>query len=300
MKQQLLKKQLIATAIILSLGTAPVMASSTLEDNDGSSEIIGFSTGAIIGGIIAGPIGIVAAGALGVIIGQSYDRQEKIELAEMHLEKNKLDIQSLSSEKEQLASRLSQTEHQQALLASQLSLTEKTLSQVEQLEQIKLNLRFEVNSSHVESFYEPQIKHLAMMMQETPELSVSLSGFTDASGSSDNNLKLSQDRTESVKTMLVAYGANEANIFTTALGESSATQISRTQQSDFNNRKVEVELISNEQLTVKVDDKQNEVTPIALNEKLIEDENLAENLTEITTLQTFAETYQEPTLAELN
>lgn len=300
MKKKVMKNKLIAASIMLALTTAPVMASATLEDSDSSSEIIGFSTGAIIGGIIAGPIGIVAAGTIGVIIGQSYDRQEQVELAEMHLEKNKVAMQSMTDEKQRLANRLSETEQAQKLLNDKLALTEKTLTQAEQLEKIKLNLRFEVDSSQVESFYKPQIKHLAMMMQENPELSVSLSGFSDPSGNEESNLKLSQARTSSVKTMLVDLGVNEANIFTKAFGESTAMQASRTKSSDFNNRRVEVELISQKQKQEKnsavsqLDDKQDTTA------RLTKDESLASTLIDITHEQVLAEVQQTPILADVN
>ena len=163
-----MKKHIITTSIILALATSPVMASSNDNESDSTSEIIGFSTGAIIGGIIAGPIGSVAAGTIGVIIGQSFDRQEQVDLSEKQLKHKQLALQNLSSEKARLESRLSESEQEQQMLIDKLALTENTLNQVEQLEQIKLNLRFEVDSSKVESFYQPQIKHLALMMQENP------------------------------------------------------------------------------------------------------------------------------------
>lgn len=247
-----MKKQLIAASIILAIATTPVMAAPLNEsqqqttelESDGSSEIIGFSTGAIIGGIIAGPLGIVTAGTIGLIIGQSYERQEQVELAEVRLKNNSDVMQSLNNETENLKSQLQETEQNQQQLSQQLALTENTLNQVKELEKVKLNLRFEIDSSKVESFYAPQIKHLAMMMQENPNLSVNLSGFADPSGSKESNLTLSKARTESVKSMLVNLGVDETHISTQAFGESQSVQSARTASTDFNNRRVEVELVS--------------------------------------------------------
>lgn len=251
-----MKKQLITTSIILAMATTPVMAATTNSINsiehevtsDGASEIIGFSTGAIIGGIIAGPIGVVAAGTIGIILGQSHDRLEQVEIAEARLEKNKLVMQSLSNEKQRLASQLSATEEKQLQLTEKLAMTENTLNQADKLAQLKLNLRFDVDSAQVESFYKPQINHLAMMMQDNPELSVNLSGFSDASGGKENNLKLSQARIESVKSMLVNQGVDEQYIHTQAFGESSSQQTKRTANTDFNDRRVDVALFSQEQV----------------------------------------------------
>jgi len=249
-----MKKQLIATSLILSLATAPAMATSTFSEqetsDDNTSEIIGFSSGAIIGGLIAGPIGIVVAGTVGAILGQSQDRKEQVELAEVRLEKNTLAMQLLSNDKSNLEERLTKSEQKHYLLTQALALTEKTLSDADKLEQLKLNLQFDINSSQVESFYTPQIKHLAMMMQENPELSVNLSGYSDSSGSEKSNLTLSQARIESVKLMLVNLGVDEQFINTEAFGESNAMQAKRTENSDFNERRVDVTLFSPEHMMV--------------------------------------------------
>ncbi|PKG83488.1 hypothetical protein CXF85_10780 [Colwellia sp. 75C3] len=249
-----MKKQLIATSIILSLAMTPAMASSTKEDNDNTNEIIGLSTGAVIGGLIAGPVGLVVAGTIGLFIGHSQEQKDQIEQVETHLVKNKMAMKSLSNDKQVLQQRLAKSEQTQQLLTEELALTEKTLSQADKLEQLKLNLQFDVDSTQVESFYTPQIKHLAMMMQENPELSVSLSGYSDPSGSEESNLKLSQARIESVKLMLVNLGVDENYISTEAFGESNSMQANRTANSNFNERRVDVQLFAQEQVIISEQD----------------------------------------------
>ncbi|MBU2870055.1 sortase-associated OmpA-like protein PdsO [Colwellia sp. E2M01] len=279
-----MKKQLIVSSIILALATAPVMASSAIEDTDNTSETIGFGTGAIIGGLIAGPIGAVVAGTVGVLIGQSHDRQELIEQADVRLKQNNIAMQSINDEKHNLASLLMQSEQEKLQLSEELASTENNsnnlLSQVEQLEQLKLNLRFDVDSSKVESFYEPQIKHLAMLMLENPELSVNLSGYSDSSGNSASNLALSEARVDSVKSMLVKLGVDEQTIFTEAFGETNSLQANRTKSSDFNDRRVDVQIFAAEQVieaeqmneTAQV----NDLTPLTDVEQLTEVEQFAE------------------------
>ncbi|TYK64797.1 sortase-associated OmpA-like protein PdsO [Colwellia echini] len=247
-----MKKQLIVSSIILALATAPVMASTAIEDTDNTSESIGFGTGVILGGLIAGPLGAVVAGTVGVLIGQSHDRQELIEQADVRLKQNNLAMQAINDDKQNLANLLMQSEQEKQQLTQELASTANSsnnmLSQAEQLEQLKLNLRFDVDSSKVESFYEPQINHLAMMMQENPELSVNLSGHSDSSGSEESNLKLSKARIESVKLMLVKLGVNENDIHTQAFGETQSLQVNRTKNSDFNDRRVDVQLFAPEQV----------------------------------------------------
>ncbi|PKI12637.1 sortase-associated OmpA-like protein PdsO [Colwellia sp. 12G3] len=249
-----MKKQLIATSIILSLAMSPVMASSKTQETDNTNEIIGLSTGAVIGGLIAGPIGLVVAGTIGLFIGHSQEQKNQIELVETNLVKNKLAMTSLSNDKLSLEKRLAQSEKTQHLLTEELALTEKTLNHADKLEQLKLNLRFDIDSTQVESFYTPQIKHLAMMMLENPELSVNLSGYSDPSGSEDSNLKLSQARIESVKLMLVNLGVDENYISTEAFGESHSMQANRSTSSNFNERRVEVQLFADEPVMVSEQD----------------------------------------------
>jgi len=249
-----MKKQLIATSIILSLAMAPVMASSTTTEsdvsNDNTNEIIGLSTGAVIGGLIAGPIGLVVAGTIGLFIGHSEEQKDQIEQVETHLAHNQIMMESLNNDKQKLVERLAESKQHQQILTEELALTEKTLSQVDKLDQLKLNLQFDIDSAQVESFYTRQIKHLAMMMQENPELSVSLSGYSDPSGSEKSNLKLSQARIESVKLMLVNLGVDEKYINTEAFGESNSMQANRTASSNFNERRVDIQLFAQEQVII--------------------------------------------------
>ena len=279
MKIASMKKRLIATSIVLAIATSPVMASTTANESeittDNSNEIIGMTTGAVIGGLIAGPIGFIAAGTIGLFIGHSQEQKEQIEQVGNHLAQNEIAMQSLSNDKNSLEERLAESEKSQQLLTQELASTENTLSHADKLEQLKLNLRFDVDSSQVESFYTAQIKHLAMMMQENPELSVSLSGHSDPSGSEASNLILSQARVESVKSMLVGLGVDEAYINTAAFGESNSMQASRTTSGDFNDRRVDVQLFSSEQASEVEAGVTQEVAKVVTQESLSELKDIA-------------------------
>jgi len=150
-------------------------------------------------------------------------------------------------------------------------LTEKKMGHGDVLEQLKLKLQFDVDSTQVVSFYAPQIKHLAMMMKENPALSVNLSGYSDASGSKENNLILSQARIDSVKLMLVNQGIDEKYISTEAFGERDAMQVNRTESSDFTERRVDVQLFSHTQNTSAEFSGDNISLSVNLSEKADED-----------------------------
>ena len=51
---------------------------------------------------------------------------------------------------------------------------------------------------------------------------ISLSGYTDLSGSAANNLRLSKERVTKIKAQLIVRGLNEKNIFIQYFGEKYA------------------------------------------------------------------------------
>ena len=82
-------------------------------------------------------------------------------------------------------------------------------------------------------------------------MSVHLSGFADRNGDEEANLALSDARVMQVKTLLINHGISENNINTQALGESSPIDTQQSYQNDFYDRRVQVQLKPNNQLTAK-------------------------------------------------
>jgi outer membrane protein OmpA-like peptidoglycan-associated protein len=73
-----------------------------------------------------------------------------------------------------------------------------------------------------------QMEIIAKLLLGDPSKRITLSGHTDAMGTADYNLSLSQRRAESVRQFLVAAGVGESQIITHALGASQPRRPNRT------------------------------------------------------------------------
>lgn len=85
-------------------------------------------------------------------------------------------------------------------------------------------------------------KLLALLLKNSPTTTITITGYTDGSGSKNYNLKLSEERANAVKNILKQYGnLNDDSQFTIkSLGESEATNESK----DPNLRKITIEINS--------------------------------------------------------
>jgi hypothetical protein len=81
-------------------------------------------------------------------------------------------------------------------------------------------------------------------VKKYPGFKVSLEGYTDSIGSDEYNQGLSERRAEAVKEHLVADGVESARIQTSGHGESNPVGDNSTEQGRFENRRVEILILS--------------------------------------------------------
>lgn len=107
------------------------------------------------------------------------------------------------------------------------------------------NLIFEVGKSKIapESFSELDI--LVNLMTENPQMVIQLEGHTDFLGDSRANMKLSQQRVESVKDYVTGKGIPKSRIRTKAFGGSQPLSRDNTPAAHRLNRRVEVRILEN-------------------------------------------------------
>lgn len=255
-----MKKHIISTSILIALTITSVQVTAQAYAQTATQQlsqqaayekptVIGFGSGAIAGALVAGPIGAVIAGTIGLLIGNAEELDDERQAAVTDLQHNQKKLSAMTAQKQQLLSNLNKIENQNKNLTEQLTLASHAINSREALEQLKLNLQFKVNSSDVESFYQDQVKQLALLVKQNPDMNIHLSGFADRNGDEEQNLNLSANRVASVKALLIEQGVNAANINTAALGESSPMQNQQSYQNDFYDRRVEIKLQPQQVLT---------------------------------------------------
>jgi len=113
-------------------------------------------------------------------------------------------------------------------------------------EMIRLeNLIFATGRSEITPSSYPEIDMIAEMINDRPQIKIQLEGHTDYAGNSDANMRLSQERVESVRDYLVKAGVKKSRILLKAFGGSKPLTNDRSDQGRRMNRRVEVRVIEN-------------------------------------------------------
>ncbi len=89
-----------------------------------------------------------------------------------------------------------------------------------QYSQYQAVVSFDFQSNNVSSTYLNTVRSLAVVLKDNPEMKIELIGNSSNEGDPDFNLMLSEQRAETVKTLLVSYGARANQIITKGLGRS--------------------------------------------------------------------------------
>lgn len=177
---------------------------------------IGAGAGAVIGGIVGNQFGNNAAtGALvgaaigagvGGHIGHRLDQQQK--------------------ELDQIA----ETKRTEQGLVSKL----------------KSDILFDTGKSDLKPAAKANLKQMADIMKKYPEDVLTVKGYTDDTGSSQINEKLSKNRAEAVRTTLVSNGIPSGTIVAQGLGPAMPVADNKTKEGRAKNRRVEIEVTVDE------------------------------------------------------
>lgn len=105
-----------------------------------------------------------------------------------------------------------------------------------------LHINFDNNSYKIHKSSEANVQKFADFLQAAKLYKAEIIGHTDSVGSEADNLKLSQDRANAVKTSLVAKGVSTDRIKTVAKGESQPVADNMTKEGRAENRRIEATL----------------------------------------------------------
>ena len=104
---------------------------------------------------------------------------------------------------------------------------------------ITTGILFEVNKADITPESMGTINEIVKMMKEHPDLKFSIEGHTDSDGDKAYNQKLSEERAQAVKKMLVESGLDASRFETKGWGDSKPIDSNSTQEGKANNRRVE-------------------------------------------------------------
>lgn len=106
------------------------------------------------------------------------------------------------------------------------------------------NLFFDTGKSELKEESFPELTRLIKILQESPNMVIRISGHTDDVGSDVDNLKLSKDRANSVKSYLIKNGIPEKRITSNGFGESKPQVKNDSDENRQKNRRVEFTIVS--------------------------------------------------------
>lgn len=125
-------------------------------------------------------------------------------------------------------------------------ITGKSLKMVpiEEGQMVRLNnIFFETGKSSLNSESSPELDRLVMTMNFNQNMEVEIGGHTDDVGSDASNLKLSQDRADSVREYLIGKGIEPDRIIGKGYGESKPIATNSTPEGQQANRRVEFKIL---------------------------------------------------------
>ncbi|WP_133407275.1 sortase-associated OmpA-like protein PdsO [Parashewanella tropica] len=231
-----MKKALISTLIIGSIVTSNMAVASTQEEHGQQEQLVGLGSGLLLGAAVGGPIGAVIGAITGGVIGKSVADEEKLNNQDAKLQQQQMKL-----------AQLQQQQQDYKHLSNQYRLAQNKLQQLGEMKTLKqldlgLNVQFRTGSAQVETMYQKQLEEVAKLMTSQPELTLDLSGFADRQGQSDFNQKLSEQRIESVKSVLVSLGVDKTRLTTKAYGDSAPIHQEQTLENNVFDRRVTLQL----------------------------------------------------------
>jgi outer membrane protein OmpA-like peptidoglycan-associated protein len=107
---------------------------------------------------------------------------------------------------------------------------------------------FDVDKATLKPEAQANLTKMATILNKYPDTNVLIEGHTDATGSDEYNLRLSQSRSQSVSNYLAGLGVDPSRFSTMGYGESQPVATNDTPEGRQQNRRVELAVMANEKL----------------------------------------------------
>lgn len=204
-------KRLFLRASAAALGLALASGSAWAADRQ-ASERAGLFSGIVVGAVLGGPPGAVIGAVGGGLAGRAAA--------------DRADDHRQQAEIERLRTQVQRSEARAAALqqAGEAQWTASTVALQQPAPRPALALdssvQFRTASAELEPHFGTQLRTLAALARQFPDVQVQLLGYADLRGSSEANRRLSAARVEAVRTALIEAGLPPECITHRALGES--------------------------------------------------------------------------------
>jgi outer membrane protein OmpA-like peptidoglycan-associated protein len=191
---------------------------------------VGFVTGAVIGGFAAGPFGAVVGAGLGTWLGNRVHRSGEADRAEAQVAKLEHDTRALQAENSTLVAKTAQLQGSNQDLAARLDEMSKKVETAQRtnedaaqvLDGLQGDVLFRTGSADITPDLAHQIQTIAQAVSKSPELKIRVDGYADPRGTEEINMKLSQDRANAVRDLLVAAGVKTDALEVNAFGKTQS------------------------------------------------------------------------------
>jgi sortase system peptidoglycan-associated protein len=222
-------RKVIWTVGLLSV-SAVALADEATPQKPHPSEPVGFITGAVVGGFAAGPIGAVVGAGVGTWLGNRVHRASEAKKAEAEVAQLSLDTTALKRENSELLGKQAELSASNQELNAKLTDMSKKVETAQNISEdasqaldgLQGDVLFRTGSAEISPDLAHQIQAIAQAVSKSPELKVRVDGYADPRGTDESNMKLSQDRANAVRDLLLAAGISTESLEVNAYGKTQS------------------------------------------------------------------------------
>jgi outer membrane protein OmpA-like peptidoglycan-associated protein len=211
--------------VMLAVGLMGMSAAALAgEPRQGNpQEPAGFVTGAVIGGFAGGPIGAVVGAGLGSWLGNRVHRASEAKKAEAEVAMLQIEKTALLDEKSQLLQSNQSLTAKLGDVSKQVEAAQTAKADASQvLDGLEGDVLFRTGSAEISPEIAHQVQVLAQAVAKSPSLKIRVDGYADPRGTIDDNMRLSQERANAVRDLLLSAGLDQDVLEVNAYGKNQS------------------------------------------------------------------------------
>jgi K(+)-stimulated pyrophosphate-energized sodium pump len=103
-----------------------------------------------------------------------------------------------------------------------------------------VDLNFKSGSNDIDESSMEEVKNIAAILKEYPQVKIKVGGYTDNTGSPEGNLKLSEERATNVKNALIALGISADRLTSEGFGQEHPVADNATEEGRQKNKRIAI------------------------------------------------------------